>query len=488
MTAPVQSISLQQLQQLAYEAPPPFLIQLGGQAVACTRLLRVVPGKRLVFLGRFADETAIVKLFIHTSKARTHWSRELDGVALLKANQILTPALIGSGKSEEGIFVLVFRYIKGQDLASLWKKNGDAEREQRMMDMMPLLAQHHQAGLTHQDLHYGNFLIGSDEQIYTLDAEEVRSYSAPLRKTPRLKNLALFLAQTFDLSIAFSISLLNQYAHASAIALNQHDPEIFLGWIRHFHQQRIDQYSKKILRECTEVICSGTQSGYTLCRREHYKAGIQALLENPEKFFDADASVYLKQGNTCTVKSVEISGNRYVMKRYNPKGVLYELAHKGQFSRARKSWINAHLLRFIGIPTPEPIALIESQPALGRRCSYFISQQIEGQNSWDFFCDLDLSNENKRQAADDLINTLRQLHENRISHGDMKGSNFLIGANKVWVIDLDALIQHKRNRAFKASWKRDKERFFRNWTKKACYEPWMRYFRQHWLDDQPRQP
>jgi len=390
--------------------------------------------------------------------------------------------VVASGVAEDGIFVLVFRYIHGGDLATLWKKGAKPNRELLASNMIPVLAQHHESGLTHHDLHYGNFLVADDERIYTLDPEEVKSHSAPLNKRRRLKNLALFLAQTFDLRKDIVLSLLNQYAQVSAIKLNQHDAKTFSGLIKHYQQQRIDQYLKKILRECTEIIHSKTRGGYSLCRREHHDLDLQRMLEDPELFFRKESSVYLKQGNTCTVKSVEVSGRRYVMKRYNPKGVMYELSHKGKMSRARRSWINAHLLRFIGIRTPEPVALIENQPALGKRCSYFVSRQIEGQSSWDYFCDQSSSDKYQRQAADELVCTLNQLYAHRISHGDLKGSNFLIGKENVWILDLDALVQHKRHHTFKASWKRDKKRFFKNWEKKACYEPWKHYFHQHLLD------
>jgi len=485
MTTPVRDISIQQLRQVTYELPSRFQIRLNARQVQCHRLLRSVPGKRLVFLGRFADEVAIVKLFIHPSRAKTHWSRELNGAVLLQDKHILTPALIDSGLSGEGVFVLIFRYIAGRDLASLWKKSGVKERERRLSDMMPLLAKHHDARLTHQDLHYGNFLVAANGQIYTLDAEEIQSSSTPLKKARRLKNLALFLAQTFDMTEAVNVSLLDQYADVSAIKLKPEDPNRFVRWITGYRQQRIDQYLKKIQRECTEIIHGSTKRGYTLCRRERHSLEVQKLLEQPESFFQSDGSVYLKQGNTCTVKSVEVAGKRLVMKRYNPKGVMYELAHKGKISRARKSWINAHLLRFVGIRTPEPIALIEHQPALGERCSYFVSEKIEGQNSWDFFCDNSSPDEFKRRVAFELVDTLKQLYGHRISHGDLKGSNFLIERDKVWVLDLDALVQHKRNRAFAASWKRDRKRFFKNWDEKSCYAPWKRYFCEKFLEYPP---
>lgn len=482
MTAPSPDISLEQLQQVKYESPAPFQIRLDGQAVSCTRLLRVVPGKRLVFLGQYAGETTIIKLFIHSSRAKKHWSRELDGAVLLKEKQIMTPALIGSGISEERIFVLIFRYIEGQDLASFWKENSTAARERMLLNMLPVLAQHHASGLAHQDLHYGNFLISDSQEIYTLDPEEIQSRTAPLKRARRLENLALFLAQTFDVTKTVSLSLLDHYAHVSAINIKKHDPDKLWRWVKFYHLKRIDQYLNKILRECTEVVHKQIPHGYFLCRREHLDAELQKLLIKPDTFFQSDSSTYLKQGNTCTVKSVKVSGKRYVMKRYNPKGLMYELSHKGQMSRARRSWINAHLLRFIGISTPDPIALIENQPALGKRCSYFISQQIDGQSSWDFFCGHDSPDDKKRRVADRLIRTLEQLHEHRISHGDMKGSNFLIEKEKVWVIDLDALILHKRHRSFKAAWRRDRNRFARNWDNKACYEPWKLYFRRNQPD------
>ena len=175
-------------------------------------------------------------------------------------------------------------------------------------------------------------------------------------------------------------------------------------------------------------------------------------------------SIYLKQGNTCTVKSVLLNNEKYVIKRYNPKGIAYELKHKGQISRARKSWVNAHLLRFMGILTPEPVALIEQQPALGKRCSYFICTYTQGQSSWDFFCDQEQSKQDKQLAADELLGTLKKLGEYNIAHGDLKGSNFLIHNHKIWVLDLDAMERSRTESKFAEKFSRDIKRFRKNWV------------------------
>ncbi|MCP3852712.1 MAG: hypothetical protein GY694_21165 [Gammaproteobacteria bacterium] len=468
---------LKTLQKMTHQIIEPFQLSFDDACIQCNELIRIVPGKRIVFSGKLINktgknETVIIKTFIHPSRAKKHWEREQAGADLLVKNQILTPSLVAQGISEEGVYFLLFRYVKGTNLAVFWKEKTLPERQNKLKELMSVLAEHHSSGLAHQDLHYANFLLGEDGRIYTLDGEEVKDHHAPLNKKNRLQNLALFLAQTFDLSKAMHISLLEIYASLTSLSLTQQESTQFLKKVKDYHQKRIQHYLKKITRECTEVIYEKKQNVYTLHRREYDGQLLRDLLAKPEHYFQDKASVFLKQGNTCTVKSVQVGDERYVIKRYNPKGLAYELRHMGKISRARKSWINAHLLRFMGVLTPEPIALVEQTPALGQHCSYFICQYQEGQSSWDFFC----KNKDNFHIAEGLIATLNRFYEYNITHGDLKGSNFLINNDDVWVLDLDALTQHKQQWQFKKAWQRDKLRFLKNWDKKECYKPWKQYF------------
>ncbi len=496
----IASMTLQELQNAKYQVASPFQLMISGQVIHCEQLLRIVPGKRMVFLGTYLNKKVIIKLFLHPSRAKTHWSREISGADLLSKHHILTPELISSGLSDEGLYILVFRYIEGKNLAQFWLKNSQQEQQQQLKKMISVLVQHHNSGLAHQDLHYANFFLEAssndvESNIYTLDGEELKQSTAPLKKKERLNNLALFIAQTFDSTEKSSTTLLEEYAALANISLSKTDRTQFWHLIQYFQQGRIEHYLKKILRECTDVIYNKKQQSYTLCRREYHNQAIQQLLDQPELFFQNEQSAFLKQGNTCTVKSVLVGDEKYVIKRYNPKGMAYELMHKGQNSRARKSWVNAHLLRFMGILTPEPVALIELTPSLGKRCSYFICKYQQGQSSWDFFCDekrfcdeKKLGDEkkapngklinNKQIVADKLIATLNQLGDYNITHGDLKGSNFLIDGTNAWIVDLDAMVQHKTRWRFKQSWQRDKIRFLKNWDKKDCYKDWKYYFNQ----------
>jgi tRNA A-37 threonylcarbamoyl transferase component Bud32 len=504
MNKPVKTSTLEKLQSINYQLDSPFQLTYNQQILFCHKLIRVVPQKRLVFIGELfqsnhsnnnvnnvnnsappTNKSVLIKLFIHKKRAKKHWQRELAGTQLLANKKILSPQLISQGITAEGIYFLIFNYIKGQNLAQFWIENKQLERENKLKQLIPVLEQHHRNGLAHQDLHYANFLLSSSDAkaknydlIYTLDGEEIKSSPIALKKKSCLQNLALLLAQTFDLTQSTCLCLLDNYISLSSFNLGKKDKNQFLHWIKDFQQQRIKQYLKKIVRQCTEVIYHKKSTHYYLCRREHYSPAMQKLLDNPEQFFNNEESIFLKQGNTCTVKSVLVENVHYVIKRYNPKGVAYELKHKGQISRAKKSWINAHLLRFMGILTPEPIALIEQKNKLGKRCSYFICQYQAGQNSWDFFCGNTLSEQNKKLAANELIHTLNKLCDYNIVHGDLKGSNFLINKNKVWILDLDAMTQYKIKWLFQKNWQRDKARFLKNWDKKPCYEPWKAYFKK----------
>ena len=68
----------------------PFAVVLAdGRSVRIERLLRVLPGKRLVGAGALEGEPVLVKLFIASASER-HWTRELNGIrALLAADQRL---------------------------------------------------------------------------------------------------------------------------------------------------------------------------------------------------------------------------------------------------------------------------------------------------------------------------------------------------------------------------------------------------------------
>ena len=488
------------LRDRAFTLDSDLQLSVQNQPLIGQQLLRHVPGKRLVFRGEYRNTPVIIKLFVHKKRAKVHWQRELDGAQRLLDKQILTPAIIFAGRTDEGIEVLIFEYIQGESLAQFWNTSSYADKLEKLKACMQVLTQHHKAALAHQDLHYANFYLAQSGEIYTLDGEEVKVFSRPLNINARLKNLAVFLAQSFDIKSADYLLLLDYYAQLNAL-LTKGWEAYFLKLIKQHQHWRIKHYLKKIFRNCTDVVTGEgvasksvtdnntaqksmnpeNQSYRFLLRREYDSPRIRALLQAPEHYFNADTSVFLKQGNTCTVKRVRLDNEELVIKRYNPKGAVYELSHKGRMSRARKSWKNAHLLQFMGIATPAPVAVVEHNNALGKCRSYFISRYQPGEDSWTFFCSDQHNEESKHCAAQSILNILDKLAQYRITHGDLKGSNFIIHQEQVYLIDLDAMKQHSWQRSFKQQEQKDHRRFLKNWDKKACYQPWKAFFNSSWI-------
>ena len=72
-----------------------------------------------------------------------------------------------------------------------------------------------------------------------------------------------------------------------------------------------------------------------------------------------------------------------------------------------------------------------------------------------------------------LIALFETLHVLRISHGDLKATNLLWHGGRVFVIDLDALVQHRSGLAHARAWRRDRERLLRNWPAASVLHRWL---------------
>ena len=184
----------------------------------------------------------------------------------------------------------------------------------------------------------------------------------------------------------------------------------------------------------------------------------------------------LKDGHTCTVSELELDGRRLVCKRYNIKHPWHALTRALRPSRAARSWKNGHRLLSCGIPTARPVALREQRFGPIRRRAWLLVEKIEGETLYDYVC------HGERQAGDEfkaIMQAFSRLLEKmvleRISHGDMKASNFIYHGGKLYMIDLDSLKAHDNEASWAKAFTRDLRRFFKNWEK---YPETVALFRQ----------
>jgi len=447
----------------------PFRVLLESDSssaeLVCNKIMRIIPGKRLVCAGEWDENPVAVKIFLSSGSARRHCNREIKGITALKNAGIKTPDLLLQGNlQQDDTPVLVFQRIipalnphEVFDMAET-----DEKRSELLKRTAVVIAEQHETGLKQTDLHLGNFLI-SDNDIYTIDGDTVDTgqTGTPLPKAMSLNNLGLFLAQlnpNFDhlFSAVFQAYAAKRSWPPDSSLFNQLLKEVKLQ-----RKNRSKKYLHKIFRECTSFVCYKSWSSYMVCDRNFYYGEMKKLLSDPDSAIGS--SRLLKNGNSSTVALAEANGKLLAIKRYNIKNFGHALKRCPRNTRAWSSWLNAHRLELLGIPTPKPIAFLESRWGPFRSTSYYISEYIDGTDLYRLITS-DRSKEiNIESLSIRFGKMFKALADANMSHGDFKATNFIVADEKLYIIDIEGMREHSCRWSLRRSLKRDCRRFMKNW-------------------------
>ena len=445
----------------------PFSLSLKGSddVLHCERLLRIVPGRRATFLGKWDKKQVVAKLFYRPLQIHRHLQREAKGIqALLKAG-INTANLLYMGKARNtAAGVLLFEYIHPASLLEeVWNATDNIEEKRSLFRKVVLiLAKMHEAGIKQQDLHLNNFLIKT-HAIYCIDGASIKRNmpGCPLTLPEGLNNLSLFFAQLTLQDCCLVIDIYTDYAKSRGWG-NTSDIFVKLqSQIESMRRQRIKKYVKKLFRESTEIVCRRSFTRFMLCKRAYYTQTMEDFLKNPDRLLDKQNNLLLKRGNTCTVGRIKLQNHDLVVKRYNIKNFGHGLRRSFMATRAAHSWRNAHLLLLLGITTTRPVAMVEKRCGPFRRKAYFISEYLSGPHAFDFFKEGDLHE--KSIVARRIADIFKNLALAKISHGDMKATNIIINEEGPALIDLEGMCAHHSRRRFFSAHHKDIKRFFQNW-------------------------
>ncbi|MBW2363620.1 MAG: hypothetical protein JRF25_00825, partial [Deltaproteobacteria bacterium] len=431
-----------------YDIKVPFrsILESGAESVelVCTHIARILPGKRLVCFGDLDGQQVVAKFFLDSGGAKRHSARELRGVKAFKTAKIKTPELLFKGRQgPENLPVLCFRRIvPSEDLFEAWERQTDDEQRIRLLSRaVAVVADQHKAGLKQNDLHRENFLL-SGEDIYSIDGDavDVRKMGKPLLKKGSLKNLALFFTHLYPHREQLIKDIFKVYAEKRGWELTDRLYNQLIEEIRRKKNQRKNEYLKKTYRECTEFVCHKKWSRFMVCSRDNYSQNMSKLLNDPDPYMGSGE--LLKAGNTATLALVTVDGRDVVIKRYNIKNFLHGFRRFFRPSRAWVSWRNAHLLTYMNIPTPKPIAFMERRWGPFRKSAYFITEYAQG---------LPLNHVFGRQSThtldiDAIVEKvgviIQSLVDQMIGHGDTKASNFIVSEDDIKIVDLDVMKEY----------------------------------------------
>lgn len=467
MTAISNNTNGNALRQAGRELSAPFTLQLnsGDQTLhlQCDELLRLLPHKRITCFAQWDSQPVVVKCFIDPVKWKRHTKRELQGYQSLQRAGITTPDMLEYGFDERQKlgFIIFQRLTPSQSLLSkLNNANSSEEKLSLIQRACQLIALMHNKGVAQLDIHLDNF-IEYEEALYVVDCGDISiSQHAPLDRGNALNNLALFFAQ---LPLAIDEKAASALDTYQSINIGKSfDVKSLLEQIQLLRSRRLANYQKKLFRDCTEIAFHQDLNTLFACRREFLSETMLAWSKSPNTVYEKET--ILKYGSQTIIRTL-IDDTPAFIKRYNIKGVTHQAKRALQPTRAHISWVAAHSLLFYGIKTPQPLAMIEQRLGPIRRHAYYMSAFIEGTMLRDFFIE-DAIDLEAQHIASKLIEIFTLFKLAHISHGDTKATNFMVVNSDVFVIDLDAVRFHQSTRSFNKAFKKDIQRFLRNWDDK----------------------
>ncbi len=431
----------------------PFSVEFDGGTCECVEVLRWLPGKRLVARARYRERNVVVKLFIGRG-AKRRFAREKTGVAHLLASRVRSPGLVDASFLKKGFlkkgslgeagWALIFEYVDATAVS--------VDARQAAEAVATALGGLHADGVVHRDLHLDNFMLAGDE-VYVIDGDSVKKQRGPLGEAPSLGHLAVFLAQ-YPPSEAVAIErLLACYERARgwppvADRLSRLRASVVVA-----RQRRVHHFLAKTQRACTEFVRFGDWRSNVLARREVFDAPLRTFAEDPEAHL-ADGEI-IKAGNSATVFRLDLGGQCVIVKRYNVKN-LWHRVRRWFKPRARVAWRNGQRLRFLGIPTADPLVLVERRWGPLRGLAYLVMADRGNQ---------DLASQVASKGwqpawLDAVAELFTDLRTAGLRHADTKATNFLVQDDRVYLIDLDGMTERRGARLGGAE---DVRRFLANW-------------------------
>lgn len=456
-----------------------------GSSLSVYEAVRVVPNKRIVCKANWHGRSVYAKLFLGR-QSQAYAQRDKRGVdALLKAN-VPTPSLLAkTSLVSHAVDVLLFEAIEDSlDAQTLYAQSSIQQREVLISRLVATVAKQHEAGLMQTDMYLKNFLV-QPSTIFSIDGDGIRQ-SSHLSNRTALKNLSALLSKVDVLELLQCLpSWLEIYANTRGWATPP-TCEKMQAFIQHARLRAATRFAdQKVFRQCSDV--SIKQDGQQfLAIAQAYSVALNSMNARQLDKAIQDGTL-LKDGNTCTVSLATIHQTPVVIKRYNIKNVGHRLSRMWRASRAAVSWANAHRLQLLGLPTPQPIALLETRTVGLRGKAYFLSEYIQAPDLAESFNAITDKVE-RAKLVKAVVQLCYRLYLLQISHGDFKATNIKVVAGQPILIDLDSMQQHRWEFFAKRAHVRDLQRLMQNWKHDtSLYNAFIKSFKVVYADHTPLQ-
>jgi tRNA A-37 threonylcarbamoyl transferase component Bud32 len=438
-----------------------------GELLLC-KWLRVLPNRRYVAIAEWRGRQVLAKLLVG-GKARRAYQRECSGFAALIAGGVATPRLLAHDYQAGTGGWLLYNFLSdAESLGDRWRALADQsplspEQESLLGDALTAIGALHRQGIWQEDLHLDNLLCHVG-RLYWVDCGSIRKgqIGRPLDSGQAAANLGVFFAQLPASFECFADDLLGYYRRGGGVA--EVPADALQRQIVRARRWRLRDFLAKTGRDCTLFSVQRGPMRLRAAFRDEV-AGLQPVLADPDRFIAAGEII--KDGGSSTVALVIVDGRPLVIKRCNVKSFWHWLRRCWRPSRAWHAWREGHRLGFLGVATARPLAVLERRCCWLRRRAYLVSEWLAGENILCRFAPY-VEAPPPPSEVTALVSLFATLVRERISHGDLKGTNLIWHGERWQLIDLDAVRRHASDRGFARAFARDRARFLRNWPAESA--------------------
>jgi tRNA A-37 threonylcarbamoyl transferase component Bud32 len=302
------------------------------------------------------------------------------------------------------------------------------------------IARLHDAGIRHPDLHPGNFLIEisstGEPKFYLLDLHAIH-LGKPLSRAASHENLAVF-NRWFVLRAERTdrLRFWKTYAQARGMPLDDARALEEATWASNHRFWR--GRDKRCLGNNRYFRRVRSQAASGFAARNIEPGFLECLLADPDAPFRDPAAVLLKDSRSSTVLAIDVptpGGPRaMIYKRFRVTKWHDPWTNALRRSPALRSWASGHGLRDRGLPTPRPWLVLHRRRRGLLHEGYLLCEKVEhSSHLHDSLAQLAAlappdRHQRKWELIDHLARLVRQLHECRLSHRDLKAANILVSS------------------------------------------------------------
>lgn len=433
-------MSIDELRSRQWEDNSPFQVTVAGESFNGEQVLRLIPSKRLVAAGTWQGQPVVAKIFFNDGSE--HARHEAETLAMLAEQAMPVPAVLKLDQQGEHA-ILLLEKLPGTDLQTVLGAAFDPGLVGRMLKLVWELFR---LGWVQKDLHPGNFLVDG-ETLYCIDAGEMKRV---VSFDPRAlkNNLALLAVQS---ELPFQQPLIGEIKKAMQDwGLSS---EGFDATCQRLLRRRVIKADRKWTRNCTAVSVEAMSERTVYINRQwrHQAETLLALCAA------SSGLPLIKEG-----RRVRVSGNdQWVVKHYHSMGWKGRLRQMLGLSHGMTSWRRGLTWSLLGVPTPEPVLLVEFNRGAHAGQSVIVCPNFAGIRLSEI---METDRDRAAIIAEEVRDWLALLQWAGLSHGDMKAQNILVNdRNDMCFIDLDAGSVSGRNILRGDRSKKDRARFERNW-------------------------